>query len=180
MDWLDNVQARLLRKNQILFTRESLCLADLTFLLQKADRQTVIAWALHLAQEAVCALQAKYPSETRPAEAVSTSQAWAAGQIKMPMAKPKILACHALAKELSDPVDIALCHAIGQACSVVHTVHHAIGFPIYELTAIVRQTGLDHCRPYIEDRIRHYHQILSAQSSSAPSIPHEEQPRSTA
>ena len=39
----------------------------------------------------------------------------------MPVAKKAILECHAMAKELTDIADIALCHAIGQACSVVHT-----------------------------------------------------------
>ncbi len=32
---------------------------------------------------------------------------------------------------------MALCHAVGQACSTVHVETHAIGLPMYELTALV-------------------------------------------
>lgn len=56
----------------------------------------------------------------------------------MPAARRAILAAHAAAKETADPVSIALCHAIGQACGTVHVETHAIGLAMYELTALVR------------------------------------------
>ena len=49
-----------------------------------------------------------------------------------------------------------LCHAFGQACSVVHTVGHALGYPSYELTAIARGVGVYDCRVQIEARVREY------------------------
>lgn len=49
-----------------------------------------------------------------------------------------------------------LCHAFGQACSVVHTVGHALGYPSYELTAIARSVGVYDCRVQIEARVREY------------------------
>lgn len=48
------------------------------------------------------------------------------------------------------------CHAVGQACSVVHTVGHALGYPSYELTAIARVAGVFDCREQIETRIHEY------------------------
>ena len=54
------------------------------------------------------------------------------------------------------PADAARCHAIAQGCSVVHTEGHAIGLPIYELTAIVREKGIDHCREAVEQRNQTY------------------------
>jgi hypothetical protein len=78
----------------------------------------------------------------------------------MPIAKQAILNCHAMAKELTNPADIARCHAVGQACSVVHTVGHALGYPMYELTAIVLELGLDDCRDFIEQRVMYYTQRL--------------------
>ena len=78
----------------------------------------------------------------------------------MPIAKRAILDCHAMAKELTNPADIARCHAVGQACSVVHTAGHALGYPMYELTAIVLELGLDDCREPIEHRVRYYEQRL--------------------
>ena len=70
-------------------------------------------------------------------------RAWAAGELKMRPAQRSILRCHALAKELPSPADIAACHAVAQACSVVHTPGHALGYPIYDLTSLVRRLGVD-------------------------------------
>ena len=78
----------------------------------------------------------------------------------MPIAKRAILNCHAMAKELTAPADIARCHAVGQACSVVHTAGHALGFLMYELTAIVLEQGLDDCRESVEQRVMYYEQRL--------------------
>ena len=96
---------------------------------------------------------------------------WAAGEIKMPEAKRFILNCHALAKESENPEAIALCHAVGQACSVVHTGGHAMGFPIYELTALVYRFGTGHCREIIERRRQEYLEKLLFWTRKAPSIP---------
>ena len=52
--------------------------------------------------------------------------------------------------------DIARCHAVGQACAVVHTVGHAIGYPIYDLTSIVYQYGIEHCVKAVEARKQEY------------------------
>ena len=78
----------------------------------------------------------------------------------MSAARRAILDCHAMARELSSPADAALCHAIGQACGVVHTPGHALGFPCYELTAIVRRLGADSCRETVERRAVEYMEKL--------------------
>lgn len=92
----------------------------------------------------------------RPANALNLSRQWAAGEVKMPVAKKAILECHAMAKELTDIADIALCHAIGQACSVVHTQRHAMGYPVYELTAIVRKNKIQISEEVVKQRIDYY------------------------
>ena len=86
-------------------------------------------------------MERAYPEERRPREALEAAQNWAAGKCKMRLAQQKILACHAFAKETSSKEEIAICHAVGQACAVVHTAGHAIGYPIYDLTAIVYKYG---------------------------------------
>ena len=126
----------------------------------KAKRYVLILWALELAGETVLQLTERYPEDLRPGEAIAASRALAAGEIKMPIAKRAILNCHAMEKELDDPADIARCHAVGQACSVVHTAGHALGYPMYELTAIVLELGLDDCRDAVEHRVRYYEQRL--------------------
>ena len=158
--WFAEVKAKAKRKNQILFSKDSLLLTDLRHLIGQANRRALILWALELAEETARELAGKYPEDPRPREAIAASRAWASGEIKMPIAKQAILNCHAMAKELADPADIARCHAVGQACSVVHTAGHALGYPMYELTAIVLDLGLDDCRESVEQRVMYYEQRL--------------------
>ena len=154
--WLAEVQAKAKRKNQILFSKDSVLLLGLQQQIRSANRRALILWALELAEETVRQLEAKYPEDCRPREAVETARAWAKGEIKMPIAKRAILNCHAMAKELTDPADIARCHAVGQACSVVHTEGHALGYPMYELTALVLEYGLDYCADAVEAQVQQY------------------------
>ena len=158
--WLAEMKAKARRKNQILFSRDSLLLDNLRHLIGQANRRTLILWALELAEESARELAERYPEDHRPREAIAASRAWAAGEIKMPIAKRAILNCHAMAKELADPADIARCHAVGQACSVVHTTGHALGYPMYALTAIVLEHGLEGCRESVEQRVMYYEQRL--------------------
>ena len=158
--WLAEVKAKAKRKNQILFSKDSLLLTDLCQLIAHANRRALILWALKLAEETAWELAENYPKDHRPQDAIAASRAWASGEIKMPIAKREILNCHAMAKELTNPADIARCHAVGQACSVVHTAGHALGYPLYALTAIVLELGLDDCRDFIEQRVIYYTQRL--------------------
>ena len=158
--WLAEVRARAKRHNQLLFSKDSLLLDNLRHLTDLTNRRVLILWALELAEETVFQLTERYPEDLRPGEAIAASRAWAAGEIKMPIAKRAILNCHAMAKELTDSADIARCHAVGQACSVIHTVGHALGYPLYELTAIVLELGLDGSRDSVEQRVMYYEQRL--------------------
>lgn len=156
MDWTEDVSARIRRKNEILFTKDSALLTPLRLVLGGANRRAVVLWALELAAETADVLAGKYPDRPQPQQTVDAARLWAAGEIKMPVAKAAILALHALAKELACPADRALCHAAAQACSTVHTPGHALGYPIYELTAIVRELGEDRCREAVEARAEEY------------------------
>lgn len=156
MDWMDEVKARLHRKNQVLFAKDSAYLQDLTQLFRDQDHRVMILWALDFAAESVAKLEAKYPGEKRPREALEAVRDWAAGKIKMRPAQRKILDCHAFAKEIDCPEDIAQCHAVGQACAVVHTAGHAIGYPIYDLTSILYRLGTESGREPVERRKQWY------------------------
>lgn len=52
-----------------------------------------------------------------------------------------------------ETADVANYHAVGQACGTVHANGHTIGYPIYDLTSMIREKGLDHCDDIIHDRI---------------------------
>ena len=124
--------------------------------ISEQNHKVLTLWALDLALELVNYLEEKYSNEDRFRIALDKTKLWAQGEIKMPEAKRAILNCHAVAKELTNKEDIALCHAIGQACGVVHTVGHAIGLPIYELTAIVYKYGIDNCKDKLINRKNEY------------------------
>ena len=165
MDWIREVSARLKRKNQILFSKDSPFLQDLRLLLEAQNHRTIVLWSFELAEEAIKKLEAAHPGETRPRNTLAASRLWAAGQIKMPAAKKEILSCHALSRELQSPEEIALCHAVAQACSTVHTSGHALGFPIYDLTAVVYHYGMDHCKMPVEIRKQEYIEKIEYWSS---------------
>jgi len=154
--WLDEVKAKLKRRNQILFGKDSLLLQELSLLISNSSRRALTLWALSLTEQTVRDFERTHPDESIPRNALIAAKAWAAGEIKMPVAKRAILDCHALAKEMTTPADSARCHAIAQGCSVVHTTGHALGLPIYELTAVVRELGVDHCKEAIEHRNKTY------------------------
>lgn len=155
-DWLDNVEEKVKRNNQILFSRDSKCLQDLLELIQQQKHRTLVKWAFLSVENSLILLRAHCPNEKRPDNAVVLCKLWAAGDVKMPIAKKALLEAHSVAKEIQSPEDIALCHAVGQACATVHAETHAIGLPIYELTALVRKYCLEQCRKPIENRIAEY------------------------
>lgn len=74
----------------------------------------------------------------------------------MRLAQRRILDCHALAKKVDSKEGAAICHAIGQACAVVHTAGHAIGYPMYALSAIIYRLGIENCREAVKKRKQEY------------------------
>lgn len=156
MNWLDEVKIKLKKKNLILFGKNSEYLQDLILLLQSQTHRVTTLWAFDFAEQSIAKLEEKYPQEQRPREALQAAKTWAEGIIKMPFAQRKILDCHAFAKDLQSKEDIAICHAVGQACGVVHAVGHAIGYPIYDLTSIIYKYGIEQCSAFVEKRKQEY------------------------
>lgn len=156
MDWIDEVSLNLKKKRQVLFSKDSEYLQDLISLFQNQSHRVMSLWAFDFAEESIKKLKEKYPNEKRPREALEAARNWASGKIKMPLAQRKILDCHAFAKEISNREDITTCHAVGQACAVVHTAKHAIGYPIYDLTSIVYKLGVKNCKETVEARKLEY------------------------
>ena len=156
MSWKEILEKRMKARRQILFSKDDDVIMSLNLLIDDMPRRAVILWALELAEETVMLLETKYPFEKRPRTALTMTRMWASGEVKMPVAKHAILDCHAVAKEISSTADIARCHAIGQACGTVHANGHAIGFPIYDLTALIRENGLENCDEIICNRMNDY------------------------
>ena len=160
MNWIDEVKRKYLKHNQVLFSKDSEYLQDLSLLFSQLEHRAITLWAFEFAEETIEKLKMKYPNESRPQEALAAAQLWAAGKVKMRQAQRKILDCHAFAKEISSKEDIAMCHAVGQACATVHTAGHAIGYPIYDLTSIVFEYGIENCAEPVELRKKEYMERL--------------------
>ena len=155
----DDALARLERGDAILFRKDSPCLAQLAGRLLSADRRTVVLWGLECAGRVADRLGVMFPEDGRPAEAVRTCTLWSEGAVRMPEARRAILAVHGMARDAGDPIAAALCHAVGQGCSCVHTPGHAMGLPVYELTAILLDGG-DGWEARAEDAIDGYLKVL--------------------
>lgn len=156
MYWLDEVKARIKRGNKILFGKDCALLQPLALELESASHKAAALWALEFADKAAADLTRRCPQEARPQLAVLAAHEWAAGRVMMREAQRRILDCHAAAKVLDNAADAALCHAIGQGCAVVHAAGHALGLPMYELSAIVYRLGVDNCTAEVEKRAELY------------------------
>ncbi|WP_338452944.1 hypothetical protein R4Z09_14390 [Niallia oryzisoli] len=155
-----DVEIKLKKKNKILFTRESECLQELIKLIQLQQHRTLVMWALDCAKRTLEQFEAKYPDENRPRFCLELCENWARGKIKMPIAKQAILDSHAVAKEIGDSEYSNLCHAIGHAGATVHVETHAIGLPMYELTAIVLKYGKGNFEKPVIEKIDYYYNRL--------------------
>ncbi len=156
----EDVRRKYAKKNRLLFGHDSACLQELRDDMRGQSHRTLLLWAFDLSQDALSQLETRYPDDQRPRSAVTLCRLWAQGSVKMPQARPAILALHAMAKEMGCAADAALCHALGHACASVHTGKHAIGLPLYELTAIVLQTDRTGFEQPVLSRISQYRQRL--------------------
>ena len=162
-----DVEIKLKKGNKILFSRDSECLQELIKLIQLQKHRTLVMWALDCAKVPLKQFEAKYPDERRPRICLELCEAWARGKIKMPIAKQAILDSHAVAKEIDDNEYGALCHAIGHAGATVHVETHALGLPIYELTAMVLKYGKDNFQKPVSEKINYYyHRLLYWQENT--------------
>ena len=147
---------------KILFSRESDCLQPLLSLIEKQKHRTLVLWALEYAEELVYKFEAKYPVEHRPREAVEVCRAWSQGKVKMPIAKKAIHAAHNAATEIADDmVYCSIVRAIGQVVATVHVETHAIGGPVYALTALMYESDKENAQAVVtEECDRLYERLL--------------------
>jgi len=155
-----DVEIKYKKRNKILFSRDSECLQELIGLIQLQKHRTLVMWALDCAKLPLEQFEIKYSDERRPRICLELCESWARGKIKMPIAKRAILDSHAVAKEIDDGEYGALCHAIGHAGATVHVETHAIGLPIYELTALVLKYGIDNFQRPVSEKIAYYNDRL--------------------
>ena len=156
MNWYDDVLDCAKRKNEIWFRRTNELILELTGEFNSKSRKAIVLWSLSMANDVRNKLSHHAFKDTRPKDAIDIATEWAFGRESMRNARRAIIDCHALCKEGFSERDNLYLHAIGQACSTVHTPKHVMGLPVYELTAVAKTYGLDNCKEAILDRIEFY------------------------
>lgn len=144
------------RNNKILFRQDDSCLTQLKVRLDTLSRRQIILWSFAAVEPIVVQLKQRYPSDPRPVQAVEAAKKWSRGEITIRPARRAILAVHAMAGDITSCEDQALVHAVGQGVSCVHTPGHAMGLPIYHLSALVYREGIDRAGPAVEQAIDQY------------------------
>lgn len=162
LQWMDDLRRWYEKGNMLLFRKDSEILSPLSKSLDSVSHKVAIRWALGLTEGSVILLEDRYPNESRPRTALESAVDWTLGRIGMGEARRSFLNCHSFAKELSSREDIAICHAVAQACSVVHTKAHSLGYPMYDLTSLVHRHGVDGCEQLIVNRVDEYIDLLTS------------------
>lgn len=151
-----DVYIKIKKKNQIIFSKNSLSLEPIISLMKELPHRALVLWAFDCANLTLKDFSDSYPFELRPQVCLKKCKLWAEGKIKMKEAKKAILDCHGVAKIINDEVNKARCHAIGHAGATVHVGTHAIGLPMYELTAIVLNCGKKNFEDKVNQKINYY------------------------
>lgn len=138
---IEEVEQRLKRHNKILFARDSPVLANLAAALEMTDKKVVVLWALDQASAIVMELVGKYPEIGLLGDSLNLASLWFQGQVKMAPVKKAILGLHKLASEFendgSTKADSLKIRALAHGLATIHSKKHAIGLPMYYLSALV-------------------------------------------
>lgn len=156
---MDQIERNIKKRRKILFDKDSFYFSELSDLIDSSSKKELVLWSFHFVQDLLKEISILAPHEQRPNIAYMIVKDWAEGKLKMPDAKKAILECHQVAQSTENQVLIAYVHAVGQGLSVVHTVKHALGLPMYELTGLVHQYPLDY-RNQILKKINDYVTLL--------------------
>ena len=110
------------------------------------SKATLAIWCIGYAKAALLPIyETACPKDPRPRAALTAAGDWLGGQIKLPVAKTYILACHEAAREAEGkPKAQSAARAIGQAASTIHAATHCVGLALYgALSAAYDQCGID-------------------------------------
>lgn len=136
---LNQIKANLKKKRQVLIDKDNPLLYPLIEQLSSCNRATIALWGLYYVDIVINDL--KLIDDIHYQEIkylIDQTENWFYGYIKMSEAKKYILSIHGFAKKSNDAIAIAYYHAIGQALACIHTPKHALGIPLYDLTAQIR------------------------------------------
>ena len=103
--------------------------------LSKEHHCQLMGWAHDCAKHAFRLLKSQTVDQ-RLYDALAIAKAWQKGKVPVGAAQKASVAAHAVARELPDPVAIAVARAVGQAVATAHAADHSLGAAYYALKAV--------------------------------------------
>lgn len=104
------------------------------------DKKTLAVWATDCAERVLPYFEEKYPTDSRPRDAITALHAWiATGIFRMADIRKASLAAHAAAREVGEDTPArSAARAAGQAVATAHVPAHSLGAAIYAQQAVWR------------------------------------------
>ena len=102
--------------------------------LKKEQHIQVIRWACDCAENVLPLFGER--SDERLRTALLIAEEWARGDASVGDAMKASAACHAVARESSNPVAVAVARSVGHAVATAHMADHAPGAALYALKAV--------------------------------------------
>ncbi|MCS5717807.1 hypothetical protein N1027_06625 [Herbiconiux sp. CPCC 205763] len=104
-------------------------------LLDDETHRLLALWAADCAERVLPLFERERPHDARPASAIATARAWAAGEVSMTTAREHAYGAHAAAREASGAAAEAA-RAAGHAVATAHMADHELGGAFYALRSI--------------------------------------------
>lgn len=160
MTYTDIIIQRIQKKRKILVEATDPLMISLSNKLERASHKVVIQFIFSAIEPIKEELKSMFPDLKLIDNAFKDAQQWAYGKVKMGVVKPQILEIHRLSKTYNKPDQVALLHAYAQGLSVIHSKKHAMGLPIYELTAIILRHEKERYEEVIQSKLAFYVALL--------------------
>jgi hypothetical protein len=109
-------------------------------LVRGTDKRTLAVWATDCAERVLPYFEEKYPTDSRPRDAITALRAWiATGIFHMADIRRASLASHAAARDVGEDTPArSAARAAGQAVATAHVPPHSLGAAVYARQAVWR------------------------------------------
>ncbi len=102
--------------------------------LTRDHHRQLIRWARECSEHVISRMSGDI--DQRLVHALSVAREWEQGKTATGVAMKASLGAHAVARESSDPVTIAVARSIGHAVATAHMADHSMGAALYALKAV--------------------------------------------
>jgi hypothetical protein len=108
-------------------------------LLTKENHHKLIRWARECSEHVLSLIDENI--DKRLVHALYVAKEWENGNVPVSDAMKASVGAHAVARESSNPISIAVARSIGQAVATAHMADHSLGGPLYALKAVKHAGG---------------------------------------